>query len=124
MPAIIAVLLASSFLLFFVSDTKKDLTNNIISANKKDLTNNVNIEDNISAISQTNTAQPENQENGLQEGTKAVQTASKNSSEEPSQLNSSQKECGFYFEEYSICSGTCPEGRCISEGRSCYCKIQ
>ena len=28
--------------------------------------------------------------------------------------------CGFYFEQYGICSGTCPEGVCVSEGRSCY----
>lgn len=32
-------------------------------------------------------------------------------------------ECGFYFSEYGVCAGTCPEGSCISEGRSCYCRI-
>lgn len=31
-------------------------------------------------------------------------------------------ECGSYFSEYNICSGTCPSGTCTSEGRSCYCK--
>ena len=31
-------------------------------------------------------------------------------------------ECGFYFEEYGVCAGTCPSGVCVSEGRSCYCK--
>ena len=31
-------------------------------------------------------------------------------------------ECGFYFEEYGVCAGTCPDGECVSEGRSCYCK--
>lgn len=31
-------------------------------------------------------------------------------------------ECGFYFEGYGICAGTCSEGECVSEGRSCYCK--
>ena len=30
--------------------------------------------------------------------------------------------CGFYFEKYSICNGTCPSGACFQEGRSCYCK--
>ena len=32
-------------------------------------------------------------------------------------------ECGFYFERYGLCSGKCSLGVCISEGRSCYCKI-
>jgi len=31
-------------------------------------------------------------------------------------------ECGFYFDEYEVCGGTCPDGECVSEGRSCYCK--
>jgi len=31
-------------------------------------------------------------------------------------------ECGFYFEEYGACRGTCPSGECETEGRSCYCK--
>lgn len=31
-------------------------------------------------------------------------------------------ECGFYFERYGVCAGTCPGGECVSEGRSCYCK--
>jgi len=33
-------------------------------------------------------------------------------------------ECGFYYSEYGVCSGTCPLGECASEGRSCYCKKQ
>ena len=37
--------------------------------------------------------------------------------------NVSSFECGFYFEEYGVCAGTCPGGECVSEGRSCYCKI-
>ncbi len=32
-------------------------------------------------------------------------------------------ECGFYFEQYGVCGGICPSGNCVSEGRSCYCKI-
>ena len=31
--------------------------------------------------------------------------------------------CGFYFEEYEICGGFCPNGQCVSEGLSCYCKV-
>ena len=30
--------------------------------------------------------------------------------------------CGFYYEGYEACKGYCPEGTCVSEGRSCYCK--
>ncbi|MDP2925052.1 MAG: hypothetical protein Q8N99_01640 [Nanoarchaeota archaeon] len=33
-----------------------------------------------------------------------------------------QKPCGFYFEGYEVCTGYCPEGTCVSEERSCYCK--
>lgn len=39
----------------------------------------------------------------------------------PSDLET--KECGYYFENYGVCIGICPEGICIEEGRSCYCKI-
>lgn len=31
-------------------------------------------------------------------------------------------ECGFYFVEYGVCGGTCPDGECVSNGRSCYCR--
>jgi hypothetical protein len=31
--------------------------------------------------------------------------------------------CGVYFEKYGVCAGSCPDGTCFSEGRSCYCKI-
>lgn len=30
--------------------------------------------------------------------------------------------CGFYFKDYGVCNGTCPQGVCVNEGRSCYCK--
>ena len=32
--------------------------------------------------------------------------------------------CGTYFTRYDVCAGSCPEGGCVKEGRSCYCKIQ
>jgi hypothetical protein len=31
-------------------------------------------------------------------------------------------ECGYYFENYGVCSGRCPSGACVSEKRSCYCR--
>ena len=37
-------------------------------------------------------------------------------------VNVSEFECGFYFEGYGVCAGNCPDGVCVSEGRSCYCK--
>ena len=36
--------------------------------------------------------------------------------------NVSAFECGYYFEGYGVCAGTCPDGVCVSEDRSCYCK--
>lgn len=30
--------------------------------------------------------------------------------------------CGFYFVEYGICTGSCPSGSCLQDGKSCYCK--
>jgi hypothetical protein len=38
----------------------------------------------------------------------------------PSDINITN--CGFYYREYGVCAGQCPEGKCISEGRSCYCR--
>jgi hypothetical protein len=39
----------------------------------------------------------------------------------PSDISTSP--CGFYYEGYEVCTGYCAVGSCISEGRSCYCKI-
>lgn len=30
--------------------------------------------------------------------------------------------CGMYYRGYQFCNGTCEEGTCVSENRSCYCK--
>lgn len=39
----------------------------------------------------------------------------------PSDLNT--RPCGFYFVEYDVCAGVCPEGQCLVNGKSCYCRI-
>ncbi|MFA5856027.1 MAG: hypothetical protein WC867_01615 [Candidatus Pacearchaeota archaeon] len=39
----------------------------------------------------------------------------------PSDISTSP--CGFYYQGYEVCTGYCAVGSCISEGRSCYCKI-
>ena len=31
--------------------------------------------------------------------------------------------CGLYYQEYNVCAGVCDEGTCVSEGRSCFCRI-
>ncbi len=49
-------------------------------------------------------------------------SSSGGNSEEPLPEDIETRPCGFYTEEYEICTGTCPEGECVSEGRSCYCK--
>lgn len=38
----------------------------------------------------------------------------------PADMNAAS--CGSYYLDYDICAGTCPEGKCVNEGRSCYCK--
>ena len=35
----------------------------------------------------------------------------------------SSEDCGFSYESYGVCSGKCPSGTCISDGRSCYCRL-
>ncbi len=30
--------------------------------------------------------------------------------------------CGYYFRQYDLCNGSCPNGDCVLEERSCYCK--
>jgi hypothetical protein len=39
----------------------------------------------------------------------------------PSDLNT--RPCSFYFLEYEVCAGVCPIGKCLTDGKSCYCKI-
>ena len=39
----------------------------------------------------------------------------------PSDLNT--KPCGFYFTEYNVCAGVCPDGQCLVDEKSCYCRI-
>lgn len=38
----------------------------------------------------------------------------------PLDINTSN--CGTYYSQYNVCAGICPEGKCVSEERSCYCK--
>ena len=30
--------------------------------------------------------------------------------------------CGFFYEDFEVCGGTCAEGTCVNSGDSCYCK--
>jgi hypothetical protein len=39
----------------------------------------------------------------------------------PSDFN--EKPCGFYFKEYQVCGGSCPNGECVNEKNSCFCKL-
>lgn len=57
-------------------------------------------------------------EGGSGEGSEADE----NSGEVTLPLDIEDKLCGFYFKDYGVCAGVCPKGKCISEGRSCYCK--
>jgi hypothetical protein len=42
-----------------------------------------------------------------------------NSSVLPDDLN--EKSCGYYYEEYGICSGKCNKGYCEFDNNRCYC---
>lgn len=33
-----------------------------------------------------------------------------------------KKPCGYYFLEYKVCAGVCPEGECLVDDESCYCQ--
>lgn len=60
---------------------------------------------------------------GSESGTDGISTGDSedsNFSSLPEDINES--ECGIYYEEYGVCTGTCPEGECVSEGRSCFCR--
>jgi len=87
--------------------------------------------DNIINTSQNSSKNSNSGEGGDTGGSNAGGSDSENSfstsqdsinnlKELPLDLNSSS--CGFYYSEYSTCRGVCPEGECVSEGRSCYCK--
>lgn len=30
--------------------------------------------------------------------------------------------CGYYFSEYGVCAGVCPDGECLVDEKSCYCR--
>jgi len=36
--------------------------------------------------------------------------------------NIAEAPCGYYYEEYGICEGVCPDGRCVEKEGSCYCQ--
>ena len=48
------------------------------------------------------------------------ETQENQTKELPSDINTAS--CGLYFKDYGVCAGYCPEGNCVSETRSCYCK--
>jgi len=41
---------------------------------------------------------------------------------EPLPEDINQSECGIYYKRYGVCAGTCPDGECVLEGRSCFCQ--
>jgi len=63
-------------------------------------------------------------ENSAKPNGNEVSDGSEETSQEAEQLPEDlyTAECGYYFDNYGVCAGTCPEGVCTAEGRSCYCK--
>ena len=61
-------------------------------------------------------------DNETEENTNPSNSGDSSNQEPQNLIDPADYECGYYFQEYQICAGSCPEGECISEGRSCYCK--
>lgn len=67
---------------------------------------------------------------GTGAGIEGVGSTEKNEADEEGQKEARSlpsdlytNDCGFYFAEYDVCAGVCPDGSsCGSDGRSCYCK--
>lgn len=112
---VLILVLILAFLFLFVLFLKNNSQNNKTGMpsvdNKNEFNetlNNSKNKESSEGSSRNNNSSPENEN-----------TENENIEEMP---DISSYECGYYFEKYGICDGTCPEGKCVQEGRSCYCK--
>jgi hypothetical protein len=85
----------------------------------------------------TNTSNNQSIKNNSQSNTKISSNTGSNSVSSNQQTNNNNNQdnptnqlppdvnslpCGYYYGSYGVCNGTCSEGTCVSEERSCYCK--
>lgn len=115
---IIFLILLLSFLFFIQFKNQQDNLNRISGKTIKEVPKNENPEN------QLENSDINNENSDITSETN--ETNSEQTSSNPFALSLPDIEnspCGFYFEEYGICGGKCPEGGCVQEGESCYCKI-
>ena len=116
---VILIILTAFILLAF--DLDKKAYEKLYEWNEKYIKNNNPSENNPSDSENTNS--DSNQGSSSGSGSSGGTSSSTETPEEkplPEDLETIG--CGFYFQEYGICTGTCSKGTCVSEGRSCYCK--
>lgn len=65
-------------------------------------------------------SEDKNEEDLLTEGGSGSSGNGETEDKIPEDVN--QQPCGYYYSEYGVCNGTCSEGECVQEQRSCYCK--
>lgn len=120
---IVSILIAISIFIIYCNPVSRYLEKNRENADNSNPLNidKTDIGDNEADINIQNT----NLENSETENINSNLSANtnpdtNNNTNLPSDLYTAS--CGIYYERYGICAGTCPEGTCSSEGRSCYCK--
>jgi len=110
---ILIIIICSLFFLKFQPKTGKAVADNDEFFNTEDNEKNDETE--------TTETTEDFKETSMSESEDTIGSGTGNGAELPPDLYT--KECGFYFNEYNVCAGTCLSGACMSEGRSCYCKI-
>ena len=126
---ILGLILVVVLIFYFSSDLKESVSDNLNSDTGNLATDTISsettTESNIGISGNVIGGGGSSGSSGSSSGTSTSSSSSTEETPEEKQLPSDieTKECGFYFEEYDVCTGICPEGTCVSEGRSCYCKI-
>lgn len=115
--AALVIVIALFFLGAFYTNNAKNPGDNSIISNTKTASGNPGSNISIEASNKTSITEAGASSSS---GGSSQSTDNSNNNAIPSDINS--RECGYYFSEYGICEGTCPQGACVSEGRSCYCK--
>jgi len=111
--------------LIFYLELKKEKPMNFSEESTVENTNMINLETNISNESKgkaSETTEIPNSKAGGSSGGGGTAGSGIQTSEKKFPEDIEMMPCGFYYEGYEACKGYCPEGTCVSEGRSCYCK--
>lgn len=119
-----SLLITGIILILIIFITIVLLNTTMILKNNKDKNMDLNITTNSTNNTKKNfSSDKESNESDVQiseggEGTDSDDADTENNL--PDDLD--ERACGFYTKEYDVCEGYCPEGECVKEGKSCYCK--